>query len=88
MNRSLYFGLERETTLTPAAAMDHAVLEVLAVPEEYTDAAARQIAETVFSTGAIENRARVGSQGGPIRITWEALVERGLAAGVLDQEDA
>ena len=88
MNRSLYFGLEQEATLTPAAAMEHAVLEVLAVPEEYTDAAARYIAETVFNAGAIETRARLGGRGGPIRITWEALVERGLAAGVLDQEDA
>ncbi len=86
MNRSLYFSLEREATLTPAAAMEHAVLEVLAVPEEYSDAAARQIAETVFNSGAIETRARAGTRGGPIRITWDALLERGIAAGVLVQE--
>ncbi|HUJ76797.1 MAG TPA: hypothetical protein VL359_18175, partial [bacterium] len=64
------------------------VLEVLAIPDDYTDASARVIAESVLNSGAIENRARVGARGGPIRITWEALVERGIAAGVLAQDDA
>ena len=88
MNRSLYFTLESDSTLGPARSMENAVLEVLTVPDEYTDAAAQQIAESVLKAGAIENRARTGTRGGPIRITWAALVERGIAAGVLAQEDA
>ncbi len=87
MNRSLFFGLEEGAKLGLATAMEHAVLEVLAVPDEYTDSAAREIAESVLSSGAIESRARGGTRGGPIRITWAALVERGIAAGVLDQEE-
>ena len=86
MTRSLFFSIEIDGKLGTAAAMDNAVLEVLAIPDDYTDASARVIAESVLNSGAIENRARVGAQGGPIRITWEALVERGIAAGVLAQE--
>ncbi len=66
--------------------MENAVLEVLTIPDDYTDASARQIADSVFNSGAIENRARTGTRGGPIRITWDALLERGIAAGVLVQE--
>jgi len=68
--------------------MDHAVLEVLSVPDDYTDAAAQQIAESVLTSGVIESRARAGAQGGPIRITWAALVEKGISIGVLEQQDA
>ena len=67
--------------------MDHAVLEVLSIPDDYTDAAAQQIAESVLKSGVIENRARAGAQGGPIRITWAALVEKGISVGVLEQQD-
>ena len=52
-------------------------------PQDYTNDSAQPMAESVLNSGAIENRARVGSRGGPIRITWEALLERGLAAGAL-----
>jgi len=68
--------------------MEHAVFEVLGVPEEYTDEAAQQITETVHKAGVIVGRARTGNRGGPIRITWTALVEKGIAAGVLEQIDA
>ena len=88
MNRSLFFTLEGDTKLGLARAMEHAVLEVLTVPEEYTDSVAQEIAESVLRSGAIESRARTGTRGGPIRITWAALVERGIAVGVLAQEDA
>jgi hypothetical protein len=86
--RSLYFTSEPDGTLGLAAAMEHAVLEVIAVPDDYTDAAAQQIAESVHKAGILETRARAGARGGPIRITWAALVEKGMAAGVLEQEDA
>jgi hypothetical protein len=88
LNRSLFFTLENEKKLGLATTMEHAVLEVLTVPDDYTDSAAQQIAESVLLSGAIENRARTGTRGGPIRITWAALVEKGIAVGVLAQEDA
>ncbi len=88
MNRSLLFAMEGKATLTLATAMEHAVLEVLTVPDEYSDSAVREIAESVLRSGAIESRARAGARGGPIRITWAALVERGIAAGVLAHEEA
>lgn len=87
MNRSLFFALEEGTNLGLATTMEHAVLEVLTVPDDYTDFAAREIAESVLRSGAIENRARLGSRGGPVRITWAALVEKGIAVGVLAQEE-
>lgn len=88
MNRSLFFTLEGDAKLGVATAMEQAVLEVLTVPDDYTDSAVQEIAESVLQSGAIESRARAGTRGGPIRITWAALVERGIAVGVLAQEDA
>jgi len=88
MTRSLFFAIETDGKLGTAPSMDNAVLEVLTIPDDYTDASARLIAESVLNSGAIENRARAGTRGGPIRITWEALLERGIAAGVLVQEKA
>lgn len=88
MSRSLFFTLGSDARLGPAASMEHAVLEVLTIPDDYTDLAVLEIAESVHRSGAIENRARTGTRGGPVRITWAALVERGIAAGVLAQEDA
>ena len=88
MSRSLFFTLGSDAKLSPANAMEHAVLEVLTIPDDYTDSAVQEIASSVLQAGAIENRARTGTRGGPVRITWAALVERGIAAGVLAQEDA
>ncbi|MGA2762684.1 MAG: hypothetical protein ABSG17_04915 [Spirochaetia bacterium] len=87
MTRSLFFSMEVDGKLGAAATMESAVLEVLTVPEDYTNDSAQLIAESVLNSGAIENRARAGSRGGPIRITWAALVEKGIAAGVLSQEN-
>jgi len=86
--RSLYFAIQDDMNVGLATAMEHAVLEVLKVPDDYSDSAARQIAESVLRAGAIDSRARAGTRGGPIRVTWAALVERGMAAGVLAEEDA
>ncbi len=76
-------GIDQE--LAKATTMGHAVLEVLSVPDDYTDDSALQIAGIVIKSGVIENRARTGTRGGPVRITWEALVERGIAADVLEE---
>ncbi len=86
--RSLYFTAGADGNLGLATTMEHAVLEVLSVPPDYTDASVLQIAESVIKSGVIESRARAGTRGGPIRITWDALVEKGMASGVLDQEDS
>ena len=88
MARSLYFTTAANGGLGLATSMEHAVLEVLSIPDEYTDSSAQQIAESVLKSGVIESRARAGTRGGPIRITWAALVEKGIAVGVLEQEDA
>jgi hypothetical protein len=68
--------------------MESAVLEVLTIPEDYSDAAVQTIAETVLSSGAIEIRRRAGTHGGPVRVTWAALVEKGIAVGVLEEKEA
>ena len=60
MSRSLFFSLGSDGKLSPATAMEQAVLEVLAVPDDYTDSGALEIAESVLRSGAIENRARTG----------------------------
>jgi hypothetical protein len=89
MTRTLCFSLDVDTRkLQPAQAMESAVLEVLTIPEEYSDFAVRTIAETVFASGAIESRARTGARGGPVRITWAALVEKGILNGLLEEQDA
>ncbi len=80
--------MESNKSLGPAATMESAILEVLAVPDDYSDAAVKTIAETVLSSGAIKSRTRTGIHGGPVRITWAALVEKGIAAGVLEEKDA
>ncbi len=85
MNRSLCFTMGIDQELAKATTMGHAVLEVLSVPDDYTDDSALQIAGIVIKSGVIENRARTGTRGGPVRITWEALVERGIAADVLEE---
>ena len=86
--RSLYFTTQTDGSLGLATTMEHAIIEVLGVPEEYTDDAAQQITEIVHKAGVIVGRARTGNRGGPIRITWTALVEKGIEAGVLEQIDA
>jgi hypothetical protein len=68
--------------------MEQAVIEVLSVPDDYPDEAALQITDTVHKAGILEIRARTGTRGGPTRITWAALIEKGIAAGVLEQVDA
>ena len=87
MTRSLYFTADPLGTLALATSMEHAIVEVLAIPEDYTDEAALQITETVHKAGILEGRARAGTRGGPVRITWAALVEKGIGAGVLEQVD-
>jgi len=88
MTRSLYFSIGVDRKLGLATAIENAVLEVLTVPDDYTDASAQQIAESVLNSGVIENPPWAGARGGSIRITWAALIEKGIAAGVLAQEDA
>jgi hypothetical protein len=87
MTRSLLFCMQIDGKLGAATTMENAVLEVLTVPDDYSNDSAQLIAESVLNSGAVENRARMGSRGGPIRITWEALLERGFAAGVLAHEN-
>jgi hypothetical protein len=88
VNRSLFFTTGPEGSLVLATAMEHAIIEVLAIPEDYPDEAAQQITESVHKAGILEVRARAGSRGGPVRITWAALVEKGIAAGLLEQIDS
>ena len=87
MTRSLYFTTDPAGALALATTMEHAIVEVLAVPEDYPDLAALQITESVHKAGILEVRARAGTRGGPVRITWAALIEKGIDAGVLEQVD-
>jgi hypothetical protein len=88
MTRSLCFSLASDGVLGRAATMESAVLEVLGIPDDYADDAVQTIAEQVFLSGAMEGRARAGAHGGPVRITWAALIEKGMAIGVLEEQDA
>jgi len=67
--------------------MPRAKLEVLGIPEDYADAEALVIIDAVYGAGVLEARARGGTAGGQIRITWAALVEKGIVAGVLVEEE-
>lgn len=87
VTRSLFFTADSSGSLGLAKSMEHAVFEVLAIPDDYPDEAALQIAESVHKAGILETRARTGTRVGPVRITWAALVEKGIAAGVLEQID-
>jgi hypothetical protein len=86
-SRSLYLSLDDSGALVHATSMEHAVIEIFSIPEEYPDEAAVQIAESVYKAGILETRKRAGTRGGPVRITWAALVEKGISAGVLEQID-
>ena len=88
MTRSLYFTTDPAGSIVLATSMEHAIIEVLAIPEDYADEAAQQITESVHKAGILEVRARAGTRGGPVRITWAALVEKGIAAGILDLIDS
>jgi hypothetical protein len=87
LTRSLYFTTDPAGALALATTMEHAIVEVLAVPEDYPDTAALQITESVHKAGILEVRARAGTRGGPVRITWAALIEKGIEAGILEQVD-
>ncbi len=87
MTRSLFFTTDDAGALALATSMEHAIIEVLAIPEDYADDAVQQITESVHKAGILDVRARVGTRGGPVRITWAALIEKGIAAGVLEQID-
>jgi hypothetical protein len=67
--------------------MPRAILEVLGMPEGYTDTEALAIIDAVYGAGILEAPARGGTAGGQIRITWAALVEKRIVAGVLAEED-
>jgi hypothetical protein len=88
VTRSLYFAPVSDGGLVIATSMDQAILEVIGIPEEYADSPAQQITESVYRAGILIARARTGTRGGPTRITWAALVEKGIEAGVLEQQDA
>jgi hypothetical protein len=88
MTRNFRFNRALHGSLQPAPAGGGAVLEVLTVPEEYTDAAVQAIAETVFTSGAFEGLAAAAASGTPVRITWAALLETGIMRGVLEEKDA
>ena len=87
MTRILRFNRAVHGSLQPAPAGGGAVLEVLTIPEDYTDAAVQAIAETVFTSGAFEGLASAAESGTPVRITWAALVETGIMRGVLEEQD-
>ena len=65
VTRSLYFTAEPEGALALATSMEHAILEVLAVPEDYTDVTALQITESVHKAGIIGRARRAGPVGAP-----------------------
>lgn len=86
--KSLYFLTDERGKLCLASnIIQHAIIEVLDIPEDYTDTEVLAITDTVRKAGILKVPRRSGVAGGPVRITWAALVEKGIAAGVLAEED-
>jgi hypothetical protein len=85
--RFLYFATDETGQLCVASPVQRAIIEVLDIPEDYTDAEALAIIDTVHKARILEPPDHGGAAGGPIRITWAALIERGIGAGVLAEEE-
>ena len=82
--KSLYFLTDESGKLCLASTIiQRAIIEVLDIPEDYTDTEVLAITDTVYKAGVLKAPGRSGVAGGPVRITWAALVEKGMAAGVL-----
>ena len=87
--RAIYFLTDESGKLCLASTViQHAIIEVLDIPEDYTYVEVLAITDTVYKAGILKAPGRSGVAGGPVRITWAALVEKGMAAGVLAEEDA
>lgn len=71
-----------------ACATRQVVLEVLDIPEDYTIAEALAIVEAVFQDGILPLPAQGEGEEEPGRISWTSLIEKGIAAGVLTEQDA
>lgn len=86
--RSLYFIADESGELCIASTMQRAIIEILDIPEEYTNDEVLAITDTVHTAGILKAPDRGGVAGGPVRITWAAHVEKGMAAGVLAEDDS
>ena len=53
------------------------------MPEEYSDEEALAIAQVVNAAGCLQALAGAGR---PVRVTWSALVEKGITFGVLEEK--
>jgi len=84
MTRSLLFAVDAMGGLRIASAGQAPLLEVLAIPSDYADAEALAIIDAVRSEGILQMPPGATK---PIRITWSAIVERGIASGVLAEQD-
>lgn len=84
MTRSLLFAADAMGALRVASAGQSPLLEVLAIPSDYADADALAIIEAVRSAGVLQMPPGATK---PFRITWSAIVERGIASGILAEQD-
>ena len=85
--RFLYFTTDETGELCISSTMQSTIIEVLDIPEDYTDVEALAITATVHKACILKASDRGGAAGGPVRITWAALVEKGMATGVLAEEE-
>ena len=85
--RFLYFTTDETGELCIASTIQRAIIEVLDIPEEYTNTEALAITDAAHKAGILRAPDRGGVTGEPVRITWAALVEKGIAGGVLAEED-
>ncbi len=83
MERSLLLRADGTGAYIASAGQSHQ-FEVLGIPEDYTDSEALAIVEAVCAAGMLAPPADAGK---PIRITWSALIEKGIAWGVLAEQD-
>jgi hypothetical protein len=84
MTRSLLFATDPTGTLRVVSPGRTPLFEVLAVPGEYSDEEALAIACAVHAAGCLQG---LPGAGRPVRITWRALIEKGIACGVLEEKE-
>jgi len=83
---SLRFTNDSTGNLGLASEVQRAILEVFDVPDEYDSAEVTAIAAAVYEAGIFDIPRETSPRS--LRITWAALVEKGIAAGVLAEQDA
>jgi len=83
---SFRFARDTKGILCSVSGTQPAILEVLDVPDDYASAEVSAIVVAVYEAGILSTPSDESLR--TLRITWAALVEKGIASGILTEEDA